>query len=547
LVRAGSNRRAPFFSFLQIFSAIAQLFGGLARRKNMADALPVPAAPLSDDPVVLQGMIRELLTVLAAERRNREQLERRLDQLLRHLYGPHSEQRSAGPTLFDDCATPVADAPPPPPPLEPVTSTAPPQQNGHGRRKLPADLPRQRIEHDLSEAEKVCPCCAAPRVKIGEEISERLDYTPSQLQVIEHVRPKYLCRKCQGEIAIAPLPPEPIAKAIAAPGLLAHVIVSKFADHLPLYRQEKIFARSGLELPRSTLCDWLAGCAEVLQPLYALMVKRVLQAKVIHTDDTPVRLLQNEESKTGRMWVYLGNATHPYTVYEATPNRSRDGPMTFLKGFKGYLQADAFSGYDRVYAQGVTEVACWAHARRKFVEAESSDAARAAEAMARIRSLYAVEDRARSLAAPQRAELRQVEAAPRLESLRQWLNQLQKETLPKSPLGQAVAYVQNQWTALTVYLTDGDLAIDNNAAERALRGTAVGRKNWLFFGSETGGQTAAVLTSFIATCQRHAVNPWQYLKDVLTRLPACKQAELPNLLPDAWSKAQHAAAEPAKP
>jgi transposase len=512
---------------------------------NMAEALPTPAAVLPDDLTVCHQMIRELLAVLHSERRNRAQLEQRLEQLLRHLYGPRSEQRAAGPTLFDAFAPP-SSAPPPAPP-EPPAASSMPKKNGHGRRKLPADLPRQRIEHDLSAAEKVCPCCAAPRVKIGEEISERLDYTPSQLQVIEHVRPKYLCRKCQGEVAIAALPTEPIAKAMAAPGLLAHVIVSKFADHLPLYRQEKIFARSGLELPRSTLCDWLAGCAELLQPLYALLVQRVLQSKVIHTDDTPVRLLQHEESKTGRVWVYLGDALHPYTVYEATPNRSRDGPMTFLRDFRGYLQADAFGGYDGVYARGVTEVACWAHARRKFVEAERTEPARAAEAIARIRSLYAVEEKARSLAAPERAALRQAEAAPRLESFRQWFDQVQKEVLPKSPLGQALTYVRKQWAALNVYLTDGDLAIDNNAAERALRGTAVGRKNWLFFGSETGGQTAAVLTSFIASCQRHGLNPWLYLKDVLSRVPACPEAELPNLLPDAWATAQHAAAEPAKP
>jgi len=505
----------------------------------MADALPASDAPLPDDPVVLQGMIRELLAALAAERRDREQMQHRLDQLLQRLYGPRSEKRPAGPTLFDSVAPSATDTPPASPTDTPtLVATTTPKKKGHGRRKLPAELPRERKEHDLTEAEKRCPCCQTPRVRIGEEISERLDYTPSQLKVIEHVRPKYICRKCAGEVAIAALPPEPIDKGLPAPGLLAHVIVSKFADHLPLYRQEKIFARSGLDLPRSTLCDWLAECAGLLKPLYALMVKLVLEAKVIHTDDTPVRLLHPDGPKTGRVWVYLGDAGHPYTVYEATSSRKRDGPQTFLRDFKGYLQADAFGGYDGVYARGVTEVACWAHARRKFVEAESTEPVRAAEALARIRLLYDAEEQARQLAPAKRAELRQREAVPLLQSFQQWLNELQNQVLPKSPLGQALTYMRNQWAALNVYVTDGDLAIDNNAAERALRGTAVGRKNWLFWGSEAGGHTAAVLTSFIATCQRHQINPWLFLKDVLTQMPECPEAEMASLLPDAWAKAQ---------
>jgi len=272
------------------------------------------------------------------------------------------------------------------------------------------------------------------------------------------------------------------------------------------------------------------------------MVKLVLESKVLHTDDTPVRLLHPDGPKTGRVWVYLGDAGHPYTVYEATSSRKRDGPLTFLRDFKGYLQADAFSGYDGVYARGVIEVACWAHARRKFVEAESTEPVRAAEALARIRLLYDIEERARPLAALERAALRQREAVPLLQAFQQWLDQIQNQVVPKSPLGQALTYVRNQWAALNVYVTDGDLAIDNNAAERALRGTAIGRKNWLFWGSEAGGHTAAVLTSFIATCQRHQINPWLYLKDVLTRLPGWSEAELASLLPDAWAKAQRTAA-----
>jgi len=508
----------------------------------MADALPTPDAPLPDDPAVLQGMIRELLAALAAERHDRQQLENRLDLLLQRVYGPRSEKRPPGPTLFDEF-TPAADLPEATEPPAPAASEAAHKKHktGHGRRQLPATLPRAPVVHDLTEAEKLCPCCQTPRVRIGEEISERLDYTPAVLKVIQHVRPKYLCRQCAGEIVVAALPAEPIAKGVAAPGLLAHVIVSKFADHLPLYRQERIFARAGLDLPRSTLCGWLRDCADLLRPLYALMMQAVLESKVIHTDDTPVRMLQPEGAVTGRVWVYLGDAQQPYTIYTATASRQRDGPQGFLRAFRGYLQADAFSGYDGVFAHGVTEVACWAHARRKFVDAESTDAARAAEAVARIRVLYEIEARGRELPATERLALRQRESQPALESFQKWLDSIAVAVLPKSPLGQAITYVRNQWTALNVYVTDSDLAIDNNAAERALRGTALGRKNWLFFGSETGGHTAAILMSFIATCQRHHLNPWPYLKDVLTRLPSTTAEDLPHLLPDVWAQSQRPA------
>ena len=504
----------------------------------MSSTLATPDAPLPEDPVVLQGMIRELLALLNNRDRENEQLRHRLDQLLRRLYGPRSEA-VVGPTLFDGVTPPPAAALPTPEPPAPPAS-APSIKGRHGRRRLPEHLPRRRVEHDLNELDKLCPCCTMARVKIGEEISERLDYVPASLFVVEHVRAKYVCRRCQGQLAVAPLPPEPISKGMPGAGLLASVIVDKFVDHQPLHRQQQAFAREGLELSRSTLCDWLAQTAKLLEPVYALMVVAVLKSKVIHTDDTPVRLLGEAGAQTGRLWVYLGDHEHPYTVYDATASRKRDGPMTFLGGFTGYLQADAFSGYDGVYARGVTEVACWAHARRKFIEAQKTEPALSAEAIARIRALYEVERHAKELPAAERLALRQAESAPLALSLGAWLEQLRVQALPKSPLGQAVGYALNQWQALNVYLTDGDLRIDNNAAENALRGTAVGRKNWLFWGSETGGRTAAVLTSVTATCKRHGINPWLYLRDVLTRLPACPPELLPTLLPDAWAATQSA-------
>jgi transposase len=503
----------------------------------MSTTLVTPDTPLPDDPVILQQMIRELLHLLQSERRDREHLQHRLDQLLKRLYGPRSEHRHPDqPLLFDE---PNDLAPPAPTPPAPSAAPSSSPKRGHGRRKLPAHLPRRRVVHEVNELEKLCPCCAQPRVKIGEEISERLDYVPASLFVVEHVRPKYVCRACAGQITVAALPPEPIAKGMPGAGLVAAVIVDKFVDHQPLHRQQQTFDREGLDLHRSTLCDWLAQAAKLLEPLYTLMVASVLKSKVIHTDDTPVRLLSDDGPKTGRLWVYVGDREHPYTVYDATTSRQRDGPATFLRGFEGYLQADAFRGYDCVFARGVTEVACWAHARRKFVEAEKTDAANASAAVARIRALYEVEKRAKELSPAERLKLRQAESAPRLRSLGEWLEQLQRTVLPKSPLATAVGYALNQWSALNVYVTDGDLTIDNNTAENALRGTAVGRKNWLFHGSETGGRTAAVLTTMTTTCKRLGINPWLYLKDVLTRLPAGDPVA--QLLPDAWAAAQAAA------
>ncbi len=504
----------------------------------MSTTLASAELPLPDDLPLCQQMIRELLTQLQAARHDQEQLRQRLDQLLQRLYGPRSEQRRPDqPLLFVEPEIPTSvPAPAAPEPLPPSSSTS--SKRGHGRRSLPANLPRQSVVHDLSEFEKLCPCCGTLRVKIGEEISERLDYAPASLFVLEHVRPKYVCRKCAGQLAIAELPPEPITKGIPGAGLVAAVIVNKFVDHQPLHRQQQKFGREGPELHRSTLCDWLQQSAKLLEPLYTMMVAAVLRSKVIHTDDTPVRLLGENGERTGRFWVYVGDRNHPYTVYQATTSRSRDGPLTFLTDFKGYLQADAFSGYDCVFARGVTEVACWAHARRKFVEAEKTDPVLAAEAIARIRALYEVEKRAKELDAAERLALRQAESAPLVRSLGEWFEQLRMKVLPKCPLAQAVGYSLNQWQALNIYLTDGDLSIDNNAAENALRGTAIGRKNWLFHGSETGGHTSAVLTSFTATCKRLGINPWLYLKDVLSRLPACSSDRLATLLPDAWTSAQ---------
>jgi hypothetical protein len=367
---------------------------------------------------------------------------------------------------------------------------------------------------------------------------------PASLEVIEHACQKYACpRGCT--VVTAPKPAAPIEKGLAGPGLLAQVAVSKFGDHLPLNRQESIFARHGLELSRQTMCGWMADCAELADPLYQLMKQRALTSKVVQTDDTPVPVLDPELPRTrrGRIWTYVGDVEHPYIVYDYTPNRSRDGPDEFLKDFRGYLQADAYSGYDHLYTEpdrGVTEVACMAHARRKFYEAQSSDIMRSMVVLAYVHLLYEVERQARDaqMDAAARVALRQERSIPLLNDLRAYLERERPRVLPKSPIAQAIGYMLSNWVALVRYAKDGDLEIDNNSAERSLRGVAVGRRNWTFFGSDNGGHTAAVLSSLIASAKRHHVDPFAYLRDVFARISAHPQNRLENLLPDQWAAAR---------
>lgn len=530
---------------------------------------PDPAAALPDDPVVLQRMIRELLSTLQDTRHELNGVRHRLDLLLKRLYGPKGERFNPHqPTLFAGIEPPPEPAAPP---IEPESNPADAsrKKKGHGRKRLPENLPRRRCEYDLPEAEKVCPCCQTPRLRIGTETSEQLDYQPASLFVVEHVRVKYVCPRCAATsdpvanpdtpspLVTAPKPAQPIERGLPGPGLLAHVVVSKFVDHLPLHRQVPILARHGMQLSRSTLCDWMAACADMLTPLYSLLMAQVLGSRTIHTDDTkvPVQESGQQRTKSGRLWVYIGDRDHAATVYDYTPTHARDGPATFLQGFTGFVQADAANLYDGIYASGaIVEVGCWAHARRHFHDARDSDAARAHQALARIQSLYAVEDEAReSIKAGKlgaadadavRLRLRCEKTVPLLAQFKIWLEQQPPQVLPKSPLGQALAYALRHWQALTRFTEHGFLTIDNNAAERALRAVAIGRKNWLFAGSDAGGQTAAVLYSMVATCKQLDIEPFTYLRDVLTRLPQTPADQHADLLPATWAQSQPEQAAP---
>jgi len=514
-------------------------------------AMDLPNLP--DDAAALQQMLLRTLAQLDAARAEladkEYQLQRVrhwLEQLLRHRYGQKRERVDENQLfLFAvQIASRGQEAPPEP---KPANSEPRPARPGHGRQRLPQSLERQRVVYDLADAERQCPECHGELRHIGEEISEQLEYVPASLHVIQQACQKYACP--QGcTVVTAAKPPAPVEKGLAGPGLLAHVVVSKYGDHLPLHRQESIFARHGVELSRQTMCDWMRQCAELVTPLVGLMKERVLSSKVVQTDDTPVPVLDPElpRTRTGRIWTYVGDALHPYTVYDYTPDRCRDGPDEFLKDFHGYLQADAYSGYDQIYKEperGITEVACMAHARRKYFEAQSSDVMRSMVMLAYFHLLYDVEREAREkqLDAAGRLALRRERSQPMLDDIKAYLERERPKVLPKSPIGQAIAYTLSNWEALVRYSKDGDLEIDNNGAERSLRGVAVGRRNWTFFGSDNGGRTAAVLSSLIATCKRHRIDPLAYLRDVFERISAHPQNRLEELLPDQWQAARSVA------
>jgi transposase len=423
----------------------------------------------------------------------------------------------------------------------------PPQEvAGHTRRRRRRELDLSRLPHhrhelDLSPQEKLCSCCGREKDRIGEDITKILEHVPSQLEVHEHIRPKYACRYCKDGVSSPPPPERPIARGIAGPGLIAQIVVSKFGDHLPLYRQEDIFVRHGLHIARSTLCDWVSAAAELLQPLYELQCQLAVQSPVMWTDDTPVKVLVGGEegSHLGRFWTYIGDEQHPYSVYDFTMSRSRDGPQQFLQTFRGYLHADAYAGYDAIYLGSdsqIVEVACWAHARRKFFDARHNYPRECHQVLEWIQQLYDIEDRARSLPVAARYELRRLEAEAVLDKLEAYLATLAERVLPKSALAKAVNYARNQWAALRCYTTDGRLTIDNNTSERTLRHQAIGRKNWLFLGSENAGPRAAILYTILAGAKRHRIEPWAYVRELLMRLHA-EDSQIDELLPDRWASA----------
>jgi transposase len=409
------------------------------------------------------------------------------------------------------------------------------------RREIDWDkLPQIVHDHDLKDHEKECSGCGRVMDRIGEDRTRELEFQRPKLEAHIHVRPKYACRRCKDGVSAAPLPPRPIRGGIAGPGLITEVIVGKFGDHLPLYRLEDILARCGVYLSRSTLCDWVKSTAGLLRPLYELQRQRVLQSSVMWTDDTNVTVLGGKQgSFRGFFWTYIGDDQHPYSVYDFTNSRIRAGPTKFLEGYSGYLHADAYTGYDSIYSDAgtsVIEVACWAHARRRFFDAVGNYPREAHQVLEWIRQLYEIEHRGHDCSVQARCRLRAAEAIPILDKIETYLTGLAQTALPKTALGKAVTYARNQWEALRRYTEDGRLTIDNNVSERTLRHQAIGRKNWLFLGSEAAGPRAAVLYTILAGAKRHRIEPWAYVRDLLLRLHA-DELRLEELLPDRWAAA----------
>jgi len=459
--------------------------------------------------------------------RRSEKLDRQIEQLelrLDELQATHAENTAAS-------HTPAGGAPVASVAVKPV------------RQPLPEHLPREVQKYLPKQA--ACPDCGGELKHLGEDISEILEYVPARFKVVHQVRPKLACACCE-RIVQAAAPSRPIERGVAGPGLLAHVLVSKYCDHLPLYRQSEMYAREGVELERSTLADWVGGTSQLLTPLVEALRRHVLSAAKLHADDTPVPVLApgNGKTKTGRLWTYVrddrpaGDATPAAVWFAYSPDRKGEHPRAHLGNFTGTLQADGYAGFDAVYESGqIQEAACWAHVRRKFYELHLAHRSPvAAEAMERIAALYGIEKEIRGHAAGERREVRGTRARPLLDSLKQWLEETLGKLSRKSDTALAVRYALSRWDALLRYCDDGRIEIDNNAAERSLRTVALGRKNYLFAGSDAGGERAAAIYSLIGTAKLTGLDPEAYLRSVLSRIADHPINSIEELLP--WNIAR---------
>lgn len=496
-------------------------------------------ADLPDDIETLKQLLLAGREALRCRDLEIERLKLLLAKLRRLQFGRSSEQLDR---QIEQLELTLEELESQTPATQPASVTADASAARPVRRPLPAHLPR---EEQLHRPTCECPQCGGELATLGEDVSEVLEYVPARFKVIRHRRPRLACAKCQ-TIVQSPAPSRPIARGLAGPGLLAHVIVSKYADHLPLYRQSAIFAREGIDLDRSTLADWVGGATALLDPLIETIARHVLAADKLHGDDTPVPVLcpGRGTTKTGRLWTYVrddrpaGRTDPPAVLFRYSPDRKGERPREHLAPFRGVLQADAYAGFERLYGERIQEAACWAHVRRKFYELHVAHASPIAEAaLAKIGELYALEAEIRGRPAEERTAHRQARAGPLLAAFHTWLHASLASLSKKSELALAIRYALSRWTALTRYRDDGRLEMDNNAAERALRGCALGRKNWLFAGADSGGERAAAMYTLIGTAQLNDLDPEAYLRHVLERLADHPINRIEELLP--WRVAEY--------
>jgi transposase len=456
--------------------------------------------------------------------------------------------------LFNEVESAVAEDPTAPQDLtsEPVpTSPQAPKSKKRGRRQpIPEHIARVDRVIDLKPEEKRCstPDCDCEMQLIGEEISESLDYMPAKVVAMRTRRPKYACPKCEENgVKVAPVPAQPIPKSLAAPGLLAHVAVSKYMDALPLHRQEAVFKRIGIELSRTSMARWMIAIADLLNPVVSALQKKILSGPVVHSDETPIQVLKAPDKAVGSdcyMWVIArSDSDSAAVVYNFDQSRSKRVPLAIFAGYQGYLQADGYSGYDELGSwQGVTRIGCWAHCRRKFTDSlkaagEKLESTAAFEAVTMIRDLYQIEAEIKDFLADEKFKSRQTRSKPILEKIRKWVDKNRPKIPSSSPTGKALTYMENEWKYLERYVDDGRLSIDNNFAERAIRPFAIGRRNWLFADTPAGAQASAAIYSIIESAKANDVEPFDYLRHLLTEIPTDSSPQkIESLLP--WNYAR---------